>query len=67
MIKYFFVYPTPAGINARVEQLQKENGQHCYGKVKYPINMHSTFYTIQENSASKFIVVFISGWFLGGI
>lgn len=22
-----------AGINARVEQLQKENGQHCYGKV----------------------------------
>lgn len=24
---------TAAGINARVEQLQKENGQHCYGKV----------------------------------
>ncbi|XP_031622968.1 tyrosine-protein phosphatase corkscrew isoform X2 [Contarinia nasturtii] len=23
---------TAAGINARVEQLQKENGQHCYGK-----------------------------------
>lgn len=25
---------TAAGINARVEQLQKENGQHCYGKVR---------------------------------
>lgn len=24
---------TAAGINARVEQLQKENGGHCYGKV----------------------------------
>lgn len=24
---------TAAGINARVEQLQKENGVHCYGKV----------------------------------
>lgn len=25
---------TAAGINARVEQLQKENGGHCYGKVR---------------------------------
>lgn len=25
---------TAAGINARVEQLQKENGQHCFGKVR---------------------------------
>lgn len=24
---------TAAGINARVEQLQKENNGHCYGKV----------------------------------
>lgn len=25
---------TAAGINARVEQLQNENGEHCYGKVR---------------------------------
>lgn len=29
----FVCYPQHlAGINARVDQLQKENGQHCYGK-----------------------------------
>lgn len=52
---------TAAGINARVEQLQKENGVHCFGKVT------SSRFPVFNRRLTRALLLRLAGWILGRV
>lgn len=58
---------TAAGINARVEQLQKENGGHCYGKVGWFSQCICEYLKKFKLKVKLILICFVLGWFLGRI